>query len=63
MNLQMSFEELEKLWNEFEDVPIDEDECIDEVFYIWDKGTDRYHIWHWFDDRLPNGLAKDLMGL
>jgi len=59
----MSLEELKKLWNEFEDVPIDEDEYIDEDFYIWGKGTDRYHIWHWFDDRLPNGLAKDLMGL
>ena len=26
----MSYEELEKHWNEFEDVPIDEDECIDD---------------------------------
>ncbi len=24
----MSFEELERLWNDFEDVPIDKDECI-----------------------------------
>ena len=32
MNTQLSFEELEKLWNEFEDVPIDKDECIDEDF-------------------------------
>ena len=63
MNTQLSFEELEKLWNEFEDVPIDKDECIDEDFHDWCKGTDRYEIWHWFDDRLPNGLAKDLMGL
>jgi hypothetical protein len=27
MYAQISFEELEKLWNEFEDVPIDKDEC------------------------------------
>jgi hypothetical protein len=58
-----SFVELDKLWNDFEDVPIDKDECIDEPFHIWCKGTDRYEIWHWFDDRLPNGLAIDLMGL
>ena len=45
----MSFEKLEKLWNEFKDVPIDKDECIDEDFHIWEKGTDRYHIWHWFE--------------
>ena len=37
MNTQMSFEELEKLWNEFEDVPIDKDECIEEDFQIWEK--------------------------
>lgn len=59
----MSFEELEKLWNEFTDVPINEDECIDKDFHIWCKGTNRYGIWLWFDDRLPNGLAKDLMDL
>ena len=29
----MSLEELKKLWNEFEDVPIDEDEYIDEDRY------------------------------
>ena len=59
----LTLEELENLWDEFGDIPIDEDECIDEDFYIWEKGTDRYHIWHWFDDKCPNGLAKDLMGL
>ena len=59
----MSFGELKKLWSDFEDVPIDKDECIDENFHIWCKGTDRYEIWHWFDDRLPHGLAVDLMGI
>jgi hypothetical protein len=61
MEKTMSFEELERLWNDFEDVPIDKDECIDKPFHIWCKGTDRYEIWHWFDD--SNGLAIDFMGL
>lgn len=61
--MRMSFGELKKLWSDFEDVPIDKDECIDENFHIWCKDTDRYEIWHWFDDRLPHGLAVDLMGL
>ena len=59
----LTFEALKNLWEEFADVPIDKDECIEENFHIWEKGTNRYEIWHWFDDRLPNGLAKDLMGL
>lgn len=32
----MLLEKLRKLWNEFEDVPINQDECIDEPFHIWD---------------------------
>ena len=28
MNSQLSFEEFEKLWNEFEDVPIDKDNYL-----------------------------------
>ena len=55
--------ELETLWQDFSDLPVDENECIDEDFYIWEKGTNRYEIWHWFDDHCLNGLAKDLMGL
>ena len=57
----MTFERIEQLWNEFADVPIDNDEGIDKDFHHWGKGTDRYEIWHWFDERCPNGLAKDLM--
>ena len=54
---------LKALWNSFEYVPIDKDECIEDDFHIWEKGTERYHIWHWFDERCPNGLARDLMNL
>ncbi len=54
---------LRTLWEKLSDVPIDQNECIDETFHIWEKGTDRFHIWHWFDVRCPNGLAKDLMNL
>lgn len=55
--------ELENLWEKFGDIPVDEDECIDVDFYIWEKGTEKYEIWHWFDEHCLNGLAIDLMGL
>lgn len=54
---------LKSLWEIFSDVPIDKDECIEETFHIWEKGTNRFHVWHWFDERCPNGLAKNLMNL
>jgi hypothetical protein len=53
---------LPEMWELLEDVPIDKDECIEEDFLFFEKGTNRYSIWHWFDERCPNGLAVDLMG-
>lgn len=51
-------EELEKLWEELGDVPMDpETECLEEAFFIWEKGTDREDIWHWFDERHSKGVA------
>ena len=45
----MTDAEIEKLWDELEDVPIDEDECLDVDWHSWSKGTHREEIWHWFD--------------
>jgi len=45
----MKIADLEKLWDEFSDVPIDSDDSIDVDFYYWEKGTYRFDIWHWFD--------------
>lgn len=49
-----------ELWYNFSDVPIDENECIEEDFHIWTKGTDRFEIWHWFDEFSPDGISKML---
>ncbi|MDR1459501.1 MAG: hypothetical protein LBI60_04740 [Bacteroidales bacterium] len=57
----ISFDRLKEMWMEFGDIPIDDDECIESDFYHWPVGTDRYEIWHWFDDRCPNNLHDDLM--
>lgn len=48
---------VEKLWDEFTDVPMNPDtECIEEDFYIWPKGTFREDIWHWFDNNHSQGV-------
>jgi hypothetical protein len=51
---------LRNLWFAFTDIPIDEEECIDEDFYIWLKGTARIEIWHWFDESFQNGIHEML---
>ncbi len=47
--------EMWKLWEEFGNVPIDENECIDIDWspsknVVFKKGTDRFEIWYWFED-------------
>lgn len=51
-------EEISELWDDFGDIPVNEDEEIEEDFHIWKAGTDKYDIWHWFDAKFENGLGK-----
>lgn len=55
----MTLVELKKMWEEFADTPINFEDEIEVDFYLWEKGTYRLNIWHWFDEKLPNGLAID----
>jgi PKD repeat protein len=54
----MKINELEKIWNKFSDVPINNNDEIEIDFFYWEKGTCRFDIWDWFDEKLPNGIAK-----
>ncbi len=53
---------IETLWDDFSAIPINNDDEIEEDFLMFETGTSRFDIWHWFDERCPNGLAVDLMG-
>lgn len=53
----MTDTEIERLWDELEDVPIDEDECLDVNWHGWSKGTHREEIWHWFDENHSKGVG------
>ena len=61
MSSTKSLEELKKLWKEFSEVPINDDDTIERAFHGFEAGTDRFEIWHWFDDKCPNGLKRDLI--
>jgi len=61
--LQDRDKELEELWAEFADAPMDpETECMDEPFLGFPAGTHREDIWHWFDERHSKGVAYLLYG-
>ena len=55
-------EELRKLWILFGDVPINDADEIEESFLGFAPGTDRFEIWHWFDERYDGGVHL-LLGL
>lgn len=55
--MKMTDIEIERLWDEFKDVPIDEDECIDIDWQGWSKGTHREEIWYWFDENHSKGVG------
>ena len=41
----MTLDELKKLWDEFSDVPVDNnDDGIERPFHVFEKGTDRMEI-------------------
>lgn len=53
--------ELEKLWEELEDVTLEEDEVgVLRLTHEWngfDAGTDIEDIWHWFDEWHSKGIG------
>lgn len=49
---------LDYLWEDLGYIAIDKYDNIDEDFYIWKKGTHREKIWHWFDERVENGIIN-----
>ena len=56
-----SIEILRRMWELFDEVPIDKEEDIDQNFLLWEEGTDRFSIWDWFDKMCPHCLARDII--
>jgi len=67
--LTRSLKEGLKLWNKLGDTPIDDDENIDTDFkdidgtVLFEKGTFREEIWHWFEETFEDfSVAKAMYG-
>lgn len=56
-NLEMA----RQLWEEFGDIPIDDNDSIVCQWRSFPKGTDRFYIWKWFEDFFEISVAKDLI--
>lgn len=53
----------EDLWEEFGDVPIDNDDYTEQDWYSFPRGTNRFEIWTWFEEAFDLSVAIDLMHL
>ena len=54
--------ELEDLWETFGDIPIDDNDLIQQEFLGFPVGTNRMELWKWFYEHYTGGVAK-LTGL
>ena len=52
---------LKELWNEFSEVPVNNNDEIEEDFLFFPVGTSKFDVWHWFDERCPRNLHDDLL--
>ena len=60
---KLSRQELDELWRQFGDVPMNlYTERIESPFLEWKAGTAREEIWRWFDQRYSKGVAYLMYG-
>jgi hypothetical protein len=49
-----------KLWNDFSNVPINEEDLIELHFIHFEKGTNRFEIWQYFETNFDLSITNDL---
>lgn len=56
------------LWKELGDIAVTDEDELDEHFYthtglMFERGTDKFEVWQWFEEAFFISVAKDLMNL
>jgi len=51
----------QELWEELGDVPVTENDDLDVPFLHFETRTDKFEVWHWFEEVFDLSVAKDLM--
>ena len=63
-DLEWNDEDLDELWAEFGDVPMNpETECIESDWLHFPAGTNREEIWHWFEETFDCRVADLMYGV
>lgn len=56
----IELEKLLHLWLELGDIPVDDNDCIEEPFLHFEVGDHREEIWHWFEEQNPHFIVGDM---
>ncbi|MDG1751927.1 MAG: hypothetical protein P8I03_09745 [Thalassotalea sp.] len=48
------------LWVHFGNTPINDNEELEDEFLHFEAGTDKFDVWHWFEEEFNLSIAKDL---
>lgn len=48
------------LWDKLGDVPVNEEDELEEPFQKFPAGSDKLAVWHWFEDTFDISLGKEL---
>jgi hypothetical protein len=57
----MKLAEAKEAWFELCDIPIDDQNCIEESFRDFKAGTDQEEIREWFEETYEVNVVRDLM--
>lgn len=55
----MNLSEVIEKWYEFGDCPVNDNDEIEEDFYQFESGTERFVIWHFFEASCPDFQCAD----
>lgn len=50
-----------RLWALLGDVPVDDDECLEQPFLDFEAGTHREDVWWWFEEEFGVSVYRELM--
>lgn len=58
--LSETLETLYAHWDKLADVPVNDEDLLEEDFYPFTKGTSRTSVWQWFERRNPKFVVGDV---
>ena len=63
----LNLENATKVWDLLGDIPVNDNDDLDEDFnavdhnIIFKKGTDKFEVWHWVEEKFNISIAEELM--